>query len=167
MFGEASFDAALMLGPLLHLVEKSERLLALAEMKRILVPGGVGVLQYLNSWGLLRTGLIDFPEWYDQSARVSSMLDAQSFEGTMKGFTDCHWSTPPDALAEVEESGLKTITYAGAESFLSGMPGLIERMKAENPTRYSNTMGLAATMAELPQYRDATDHLSIVTQKAT
>jgi S-adenosylmethionine-dependent methyltransferase len=164
-FRTGSFDAALMLGPLIHITTKPERLLALSETKRVLIPGGVSIVQYLNSWGLVRTGLTDFPDWYDDPNRITTMLEPQAFEGTLKGFTDCYWSTPPDAIAEVKDAGLQMVTYAGAESFLAGMPDLLENMRIKDHSRYDNVLVLAAAMAELPQFREATDHLLIVAQK--
>lgn len=40
---DASFDAALLLGPLSHLTERSERIAALAEARRIVRPGGIAL----------------------------------------------------------------------------------------------------------------------------
>src|SRR5262245_11962518 len=38
---DASFDVVLMFGPLYHLIERRDRLQALAEARRVLVPGGL------------------------------------------------------------------------------------------------------------------------------
>jgi len=163
-FDAPSFDAVLTLGPLLHLVERADRLRALSEMRRVLTVGGVAIVQYLNSWGLIRTGLSDFSNWYDDPARITAMLNPQSFEDALKGFTDCYWSTPHDALSEIKSSGLAVRTYAGAESFLGGMAEVMTRLQAESPTRYAKVLPLSAGMSELPQLRDATDHLVAVVE---
>jgi S-adenosylmethionine-dependent methyltransferase len=161
-FSTGYFDAGLMLGPLLHLTDRTDRMRAILELKRVLVPGAVALLQYLNSWGLIKTGLSDFPSWYDEPDRIVAMLKDEVFENKLLGFTDCYWSIPPIALAEVQKAGFSIISYAGAESFLSGMGSILQNMMNDNRTRYEKLLRVASTMAELPQYRDSTDHLLIV-----
>lgn len=161
-----TFQAALMLGPLIHLTTRSDRLAALAELRRILAPGGVAIVSYLNSWGLVRTGLTDFPGWYDSEERITRLLQDQTFEDQLSGFTDCYWSTPPVAIAEVEDAGFTVATYVGAESFLGGMAATLDAIRLANRARYDTILQVATTMAGLPQYRDATDHLSLVLRSA-
>jgi ubiquinone/menaquinone biosynthesis C-methylase UbiE len=59
-----TFDAALLLGPMYHIIDFNERAKVLLELKRILKPQGIAIIAYLNSWGLMKTGLTDFPDWY-------------------------------------------------------------------------------------------------------
>jgi SAM-dependent methyltransferase len=160
-----SFDVALVLGPLLHLTEKATRTRCLSELKRVLQPGGTALVQYLNSWGLIKAGITDFPEWYDNPDRIRVMLRSRALEGNLKGFTDCFWSTPPEALAEAREAGFTVLTYAGAEGFLSGMGSELESIRSLNEDRYERIVHLAAEMSDLPQFRDSTDHLVLVVRK--
>lgn len=160
------FDAALLMGPMYHLVEAEERAAALRELIRVLRQGGVAIVSYLNSWGILRTGLVDFPHWYDDIAVVQSMQDEHVFSAQkLKDFTECYWSTPPAAKEELEQSGLQVVSYAGAEGFAGGMKPLIERLAVEHPDAYRNVVTVAAELSELPQYRDCTDHLHFVVRK--
>jgi len=96
-------------------------------------------------------------EWHGHGFR-----DALLFENELKGSTDWYWSIPPVALAEVEKAGLSVVSYAGAESFLGGMAVMLQNMLEKEKTRYEKVLQVAATMAELPQYRDSTDHLVVV-----
>ena len=57
MLASDMFDAALLLGPMYHIVELQERAKALQELKRILKPQGIAIIAYLNSWGLLKSGM--------------------------------------------------------------------------------------------------------------
>jgi S-adenosylmethionine-dependent methyltransferase len=166
MLASDRFEAALLLGPMYHVVESTDRLKVLQELKRILKPGGVAIIAYLNSWGLIRTGITDFPDWYKDVSVLRSMLSEHTFTGqSLPGFTECYWSTPEAALQEVKASGLEMITYAGAESFAGGMGVLLERLAIENPEAYENVVYVAAETCELEQYRDSTDHLHVVARK--
>jgi S-adenosylmethionine-dependent methyltransferase len=166
MLSSGSFEAALLLGPMYHIVESKERLKVLQELKRILKPHGVAIIAYLNSWGLIRTGITDFPDWYKEISVLRSMLSEHTFTGqSLTGFTECYWSTPEAAFQEVKASGLEVISYAGAESFAGGMGVLLEGLALDNPEAYENIVKVAAETCELEQYRDSTDHLHIVARE--
>jgi S-adenosylmethionine-dependent methyltransferase len=166
-FESEMFDAALLLGPLYHITDSAGRARALFEMRRILKPNGVAIVAYLNSWGLLRTGLDDFPAWYRNVDTVRSLLDAKSYSGAeLPGFTEAHWSTPLHALAEVREAGFEVLTYAGAEGFCGGMGPAVAALAAGDRNAYENVVAVAVETAELPQYRDTTDHLLVVVRRA-
>lgn len=162
-----SFDAALLLGPMYHITEREDRLVALRELARILRPGGVAIVAYLNSWGLIKTGIVDFPNQFRDISTLRSMLGERTFTGqSLSGFTECYWSTPDVAFSEIKEAGLNIVSYAGAESFANGMGTLLEKLAEENPEAYDNLVTVAAETCELPQFRDSTDHLHIVVSKA-
>ena len=161
-----SFDAALLLGPIYHLIESTGRASALRELARILKPSGKAIIAYLNSWGLIKTGIVDFPNQYRDISVLRSMLGERRFTGqSLSKFTESYWSTPEVAIGEVKEAGFDIIGYAGAESFANGMGRLLEQVAAENPEAYANIVEVAAETCELEQYRDSTDHLHIVVSK--
>ena len=164
-FQDKEFDAALFLGPCYHIVEKNNRLEALSELKRILKLNAVAIVAYLNSWGILRTGVVDFPHRFQDLEYVRSMFGGLTFEGPLSGFTVCYWSTPELAISEVEQVGFKVETYAGVEGFVAGMSNEIEALKEADPEAYSNLVEIVVESSELPQYRDATDHIHIVVRK--
>jgi len=64
-----SFDAALLFGPLYHLVSKTDRLEALQEASRILKPGGVllavAICRFASVMDGLRRGLLEDPNFDD------------------------------------------------------------------------------------------------------
>ena len=166
MLASNTFDAALLLGPMYHIVERNDRAKVLRELNRILKPQGVAIIAYLNSWGLIRTGVGDFPHWYKDISFLRSMLSEHTFAGnSLSGFTECYWSTSEAALQEIKESDLEVVSYAGAESFAGGMGVLLEQLATDNPEAYENIVQMAAETSELVQYRDSTDHLHVVARK--
>jgi 2-polyprenyl-3-methyl-5-hydroxy-6-metoxy-1,4-benzoquinol methylase len=167
ILASGSYDAALLMGPMYHLVEPEAREDVLRELARILKPHGTAIVAYLNSWGLVRTGIVDFPDSYRDISTLRAMLSEHTFTGqSLAGFTECYWATPEAALHEIERAGLEVISYAGAESFAGGMGPLLERLSVDNPEAYANVVQVAAEMCELGQYRDCTDHLHVVVRKA-
>jgi S-adenosylmethionine-dependent methyltransferase len=163
----AGFDAALMLGPLYHLVGAGGRQAALRELHRLLVPGGIAIVAYINAWGLMRTGITDFPHWLRDVDSYLGLLNGRAFSAAdlLPDFTECYWSTPPAALVEVQFAGFEVLTYIGAEGFAGGMGSLVEKLAADDPNAYAKLVEIAVETAALPQFRDATDHLHIVLRK--
>ena len=146
------FDAALLMGPMYHTIEAKDRINILSQLKNILKPNGIAIVAYLNSWGIMRTGVTDFPNWYKDIEKLRSMLQDKIFEGqTLKGFTECYWSTPEIAIDELKSVGFELISYAGAEGFTGGMHELIEKLYIEDPEAYANILEVAIETCELSQ----------------
>lgn len=163
MLSTGSFEAALLLGPMYHIIEAAGRAQALAELRRVLKPQGVAIIAYLNSWGVIRTGMTDSPEHFEDLDRARSLMQDHAFPGnTLSSWTEAYSSTPPSALREVQEAGFEIVSYAGAESFAGGLHTLLGQLMLELPKAYENILTLAAETCEAPQYRDSADHLHIV-----
>ena len=167
VFKDESFDAALLLGPLYHMTERPDRSQALSEMVRILKPGGRAIVAFLNAWGLLRAGVAGFPHLYRNPSFLRSLLGETTFEDRERPrFTECHWSNPEIACKELRGAGLRMVSYAGAEGFVGGMAPLLEELRENEPAAYENVEAFAAETSELPQFRDTTDHVVFVVEKA-
>ena len=90
------------------------------------------------------------------------MLGELAFSGRQSVFTENYWATPESALAEIEESGLRVVSYAAAESFVAGLGPSADALAVDDPAAYENLVEVAAETCELPQYRDTGDHLHVV-----
>ena len=108
---DASFDAALLFGPLYHLTEQAERLAALAEARRVLRPGGIALVQAISRFASLLDGV--------RQGYLGDLEAAQVIEKTLRSgqnwtpglerfpnwFTKAHFHQPAELAAEVTESG--------------------------------------------------------------
>jgi S-adenosylmethionine-dependent methyltransferase len=158
------FDGVLALGPLYHLMERRERVAFLSEARSLLRPDGILIAAYLNAWGIARSLLTDAPMWFAESENVERLLTGASFVGprACSGFTECYWSTPDDALAELREAGFTILEEVGAEGFANGARNEISTIANDNPTAFQQIVALGVVTSKLPQYRRATDHFLIV-----
>lgn len=158
LLGDNLFDAGLLMGPLYHLSERSDREIVLHNFCRILKPGAVGIIAYLNAWGLIQTGMADFPEKYEDVAFLRSMLD----EG---GIGIWYWSNPKRAQEEIEDAGLGIVSYAGAEGCVGGAHKMVGQLAVANPAAYENLVQLAIDTSEISPFRDTGNHLHFVVSK--
>lgn len=161
---DESYDAILLMGPMYHIQSKEIRIKILSECRRILKPKGVILIAYINSWGVLKSGISEFPTEFEKIDKIYKLFDEQRLSKE-ETFTESYFTTPPIALEEVSCSGLNLISYAGAESFLSGIAYYMTKHYLENKKIYLNLLKVAAEKCEEPQFRDSTEHLIIVANK--
>jgi len=164
---DSEFDGVLLMGPMYHVIQKADRLHILKEVRRILRDSGVAIIACLNAWGIIRAGITEFPRSYEDIEYLRSLLDEKIYEGPQGGFTECYFTTPPAAIAEIKSAGLELISYAGCEGFASGTKRIMEELFSQEPTVYWNLVRVVAENCEAAQFRDTTEHLHLVVRKQT
>ena len=106
-----SADGALLLGPLYHLIEQSDRILALREAHRALRPGGVvlaaGINRFASTIVALQEGLIDDAEFapiYEQDLRCGQHRNPTDDPNY---FTTAFFHHPQELIDEIIEAGFR------------------------------------------------------------
>jgi 2-polyprenyl-3-methyl-5-hydroxy-6-metoxy-1,4-benzoquinol methylase len=159
------YDALLVMGPLYHLHSREERIKVLKDSLEILSEGGTAIISYINTWGVLRASVSEFPHSFADNEHFDRYIKGNLSFSSEESFTATFFTIPPLALEEVREAGFEIISYAGAESFLSGLNLQMKNLKESLPEVYENYMKAAADFCEEPQYRDSTEHLHIIVRK--
>ena len=118
-FSATSADAVLLLGPLYHLIDKSERLLALREAHRVLRNGGVMVAAGISRFASM------LHSFFDDRFRTSVHRDIvqndletgyhQNPTGDLNYFTDAYLHRPEELSSEVMEAGFQNQTTLTVE----------------------------------------------------
>ena len=157
-----SFHAALMLGPMYHIVEAEGRAAVLAELHRVLRPGAPAIVGFINPWGVLRAGLLEFANLYAEYETVAALLGSYMQVGEQEAFTEAAFLTPPQALAELRGAGFAVEARAGVEGFASGTRDAVRKLAEEDPRAYANVRRLVTETCDHPAYRDCTEHLHVI-----
>ncbi len=165
MLETASFDAALHLGPMYHIVDPDERQQALVELHRILKRGAPAIVGFINPWGVLRGGLTEFPDLYSDEPLIRQLLETFVQVGKQRAFTEAAFITPPQALAELRSAGFAVECRAGVEGFASGARQPVADLAEKNPTAYDVIAKLVPETSTHPAFRDCTEHLHVVVRK--
>ena len=110
-FSSMSVDAVLLLGPLYHLIDKSERLLALGEAYRVLRKGGVMVAAGISRFA----SMLD--SFFEDRFRTPVHLNIVQNDletgyhrnptESLKYFTDAYLHRPEEFCSEVTEAGFQ------------------------------------------------------------
>jgi len=118
-FPECSADAVLLLGPLYHLVERSERMQALLEARRILKPRSVLFAASISRFASLIDGL---SRGFFQDGEFRKIVEADLTHGLHRNptdnpayFTTAYFHRPEELAAEVGGAGFGDIQILAIE----------------------------------------------------
>jgi len=116
---DAMADAVLVMGPLYHLTEEEDRVLALGEAVRVARPGGIVAVAAISRYasaldGLLRRRALD-PQF--KRIRDRDLVDGQhrNEAGTLENFTTAYFHRPEDLAAEMHRAGVAAVSVRGVE----------------------------------------------------
>lgn len=161
--GADSFDAVIMLGPLYHLTERSERVAAMAEARRVARPGGVVVAAAISRFASLLDGL--------ETARLldpafAHIVDRDLSSGQHRNpdhrpgwFTTAYFHHPDDLVREADEAGLRDVLVLAIEGPASSHG--VEKRWSDPAWRSVVLDSIAAVEAE-PSLLGASPHLMLV-----
>jgi SAM-dependent methyltransferase len=108
---DATFDVVLMFGPLYHLTAPDERVQALAEARRALVPGGLLLSAYISRFASacdgIQEGALRDPAFAAIVERDLTDGIHQNPTGRIEWFTTAYFHRPEEIAPEIEAAGLR------------------------------------------------------------
>lgn len=134
---DASADAVLLLGPLYHLTERTDRIQALREALRVLKPGGllfaVGIGRFASFLSKLVDNVLGDPD--AQAIVERDLRNGQHRNPTDKDyFTTAFFHRPEELTSEVIQAGFDLVDLLGLEGPAWLLPDL-ERRWADGDER--------------------------------
>jgi len=118
--GDASADVVLLLGPLYHLQERSDRVAAWREAARVVRPGGPVIAATINRFASLFDGFVKgfYRDPGFRSRAEQGLADGrhENPAGVPRWFTTAYFHRPDEIPAEVAEAGLGLRRLIGVES---------------------------------------------------
>ncbi|MGW4447197.1 class I SAM-dependent methyltransferase [Streptomyces sp. NPDC004682] len=159
---DASFDVVLLLGPLYHLVARTDRDQALAEAYRVLKPGGLLAVAGINRYASLFEHAA-FGHLHKEPMRnsIGQILASQIHDGK-KAFTAAYFHSGEQLRDEVAAAGFAETQVFGIEGPAWSMLAAAERNTGGDfrDTPLFESALTAARMAEpYPELLSASSHL--------
>jgi ubiquinone/menaquinone biosynthesis C-methylase UbiE len=152
---DASVDVTLLLGPLYHLVEASDRALALAEAVRVTRPGGVVVAAAISRYGGLLEAGSNGTLTEDNLPLFVDAFGSGSIDGS-SGFTVAYFHHADELASELTAAGLTDVEVLGVEGPASNI------LENAAPDRVDALLPSAALLARQvesdPRLRSASPH---------
>jgi SAM-dependent methyltransferase len=160
---DRSVDVVLLLGPLYHLTDRSDRLLALREAHRVLRPGGVMFAAAISRYAALFDLLVRLDRLHEPAifATVAEAIETGVFRGGVGGlFTNAYFHLPHDLEAELSEAGCTVEHIYNVEG-----PGFLVNDFSErwqDPSRRDVMLRVARLVETEPLLLAASSHLLAV-----
>jgi SAM-dependent methyltransferase len=157
---DSSADAVLLLGPLYHLIQRSERVQALAEARRVVRPGGPVIAATINRFAGLHD-MIMKDGYYTPERRT--LIDATAEDGHNRSssaeslFTTAYFHDPADIPGEFTDAGLTTTGQYGVEGAVWLMPGTEAALS--DPARREPLLAAVRRTESVPSLLGISGHL--------
>ncbi len=167
-WADASFDAALSLGPLYHLTTADERSAAARELARVVKPGGVVFVAAMPRLAFLRRTIalpderhhLEDPEW------LRRVLDEGIFENEVPGrFSLGYGAEPGEIEGLLEGHGFAVAETLAAESLSLGVEHEVGEMLAAGDGSAVAVRRLMIRLAGDARLLGSAGHLLLVAQR--
>jgi ubiquinone/menaquinone biosynthesis C-methylase UbiE len=163
-WGAATADAVVLFGPLYHLTDRADRLLALREARRVLRPGGAflaaAISRFASALDGLCRGFLKDPQFAEIVRRDLADGQHRNPTGRPEYFMDTFFHHPDELQGEVAEAGFAAARVYGVEG-----PGwLVPDFDAwwENGEYRDRLLQLARALEAEPSLSGASAHLMAV-----
>jgi ubiquinone/menaquinone biosynthesis C-methylase UbiE len=127
-YPDHTFDIVLLLGPLYHLEEYSDRIAALKEAKRVAKKNGIVISAYISRFSALVDGyfkdLVSQPAWCTIVESDTATGRHYNPTGEAGYFTSAYFHHPGEIGPEIEAAGLVAEKVIAIESFAAYVPDL-------------------------------------------
>jgi ubiquinone/menaquinone biosynthesis C-methylase UbiE len=158
---DASAHAVLVMGPLYHLTEAADRLVALREAHRVLADGGVVAAAAISRYASALDGLAgrrtQDPRFVE--IRNRDLVDGQHRNDTerLDYFTTAYFHRPEDLRAELEAAGFTGVSVRGVEGPAWAVPDFDAQW--DDPALRRELLDLAYRLEAEPSIVGASAHL--------
>lgn len=163
-FPDESADFILFLGPMYHLTEKNDRLLALKEASRVLKDSGTLFVAAISRFASVIDGLfsrfLDDPHFVEIAKQ--DLVDGQHTNPTDHPFyfTTAHFHHPEELKEEIEQAGFRCEKVLPVESLGGMLQDFLERW--EEPKQRAQLLDAIRWVEGEPSLLGATQHLLAV-----
>ena len=160
------FDAALLMGPLYHLLEEGERRRAIAETCRVLKPGGIAVASFISRYPVFSRMLTHDTSLLHDAAFLDDLLERGLVRGAsgITSMTDHFRCWPQEARAMMEAGGFETLRMRNLEGVGAFFQVRQEKVLAEERDKQA-WFDILRRTCELPDLLGATLHFLHVGRK--
>lgn len=162
-YASESFDAALVMGPLYHLIHEGDRVQALREVQRVLKPGGIALIAFITRISPFRDSAQGYPDWVvDNWEKALRILETGILDG-MGGFTEAYLAHPNEVEPLVKSGSFELVAVVGCEGVVAGHEKLINGLSGDAWERW---VDLNYRIGKDPTSHGASDHLLVVGRRA-
>ena len=157
-----SFDAALLFGPLYHLLLETERKQAIIEAHRVLKPGGLLFGAFITRFAPFRRALTTDPEWLVREPAYTQKILATGIHDQGETFPQAYFAHPQEIMPLMAACGFEERNLIGCEGIVSENEAAINRLEG---AAWQAWVALNFELGQDPVLHGAADHLLFIGRK--
>lgn len=162
-FPDASFDVVLLMGPLYHLLDETERRQALAEAYRVVNPGGLVLAAFITRYAAHRDAAIREPNFPLTDPEVShQLLETGQLPPRPEGGFVAYMAHPTEVAPLCRGAGLDVETVLGVEGVVSMIDASVNALEG---AAWDYWVDLNYTLASDPSIHGVVEHLLAICRK--
>jgi ubiquinone/menaquinone biosynthesis C-methylase UbiE len=132
-YNDNMYDIVLLMGPMYHILEKDNRILALSEAKRVLKNKGIifvaAIARYASMFDAFIKELVLDKDFYPIMTKDIECGKHINTTSNPLYFTDAYFHQPDELKNEIEEAGIMCISILPVEGIGNCIPKVEERIK--------------------------------------
>ncbi len=154
------YDVILLMGPLYHLTEESDRQKVVKEAVRLLKPGGILVASFISKYAPIQDQLKYLCD-IESVDEVMSYLDCGVSSGD-QGFTSAYFTDHQEAKDLMASYGLKKLVFAGVENILGAKE---QEINALGEAEYQKWLEICWRLSQDPNLYGTSEHYLYIGRK--
>jgi SAM-dependent methyltransferase len=165
---DASFDAALCLGPFYHLTAAADRDRAASELARVLKPGAPVFVAFMPVYSFLRRtlGIPDERHHLADPVFVSRLMEDGVFLNDVPGRFNAGYGVRPQAIAPfMEAHGFETLELLADTGFATHQASALAELAQADPAAHQAALNLILQTAADPSLLGGSIHLLYIGHK--
>lgn len=138
-YADQSFDMVLCLGPYYHLTSAEDRASCLSESMRVLRPGGILIVAYINKYSIVPMLAVKEPSYMRSSVIEKVLQEGVFYDGEADSFwTDLYVTSPEQMENDLLSAQAEIVDHAGADGITHTIDGSIDAMDEDRYTTWIN-----------------------------
>lgn len=155
------FEAALLMGPLYHLISETDRRQAIREASRVLVSNGLIFAAFISRYAIFRDGAAKYPLHLFEQKEIHQQIWQQGVNAG-SGFTDAYFALPGEIIPLMESEGYESIALLNVEGIVAEHETEVNKL---NGDAWDYWVEQNYRFAKDPDLRGCADHLLFVGKK--
>lgn len=157
------YDAALLMGPLYHLLTFEERYRTVKEILSVLKPLGLVFVSFITRFAPFRQAASDEQEWLPENLEYAYEVLKTGIHNEGTEFPQAYFAHPSEIKPFMESCGFKTLRILGCEGILAGHEEGVNQLQGE---QWQAWVEFNYHIAEEPSLLGASDHILYIGQKS-
>jgi 2-polyprenyl-3-methyl-5-hydroxy-6-metoxy-1,4-benzoquinol methylase len=160
--GDQTFEAVLLMGPLYHLLEESDRATAVRQAIDHLTPQGVLLASFITRFAPIRQAAIEEPQYIVENKEYTRRLLDTGVHDQAEKFAFAYFAHPEEIEPFMHGCGLKTMCVLGVEGVLAGHEETVNSLEGD---AWQAWVELNYRLGQEPFLYGASDHMVYIGKK--